>query len=186
VVAEGEYKEVAKVVPSSGKNARPSVEMVEIKVADQCGVHQRDNGGVDFVLCDAEAMKHGDQNDDQGQLWSGVKLWSSSYQATSMVGRRFDTILKGRAEFRMGTETAALIGAATAVALFAASNDYARQCQTTGRNCEAAQNLQVAGAVAGLLAGGIWLAGRAVNPEADTRHVSDAYESGYLMLQSKE
>lgn len=185
VVAEGQYSEIARVVPKKESDAKASVDRARFSVVERCGIHQRSRG-LDIVLCDEKALQN-DEGQPEGQdTWTGVKLWSSSYQATSMVGRRFDKILKGRAEFRMGTETAALIGAVTAVALLEIGSQLADECRRTGRNCEAAQNMQIAGAVAGLLAGGAWLAGRAVNPEADTRHVTDAFESGYLMLQKED
>lgn len=182
IVAEGEHQEIAKVVPASEELARPEVSFMRAHAEHRCGFYQESNT-LTIVLCDeATAKLEGSGNSSAKHPVKGVKLWSSSYQATSMVGRRFDKVLKGRAVFRSGSESVALIGAATAVALLHTGNTLAQECQHSGRNCEAARNMQLAGAIAGVFAGGAWLAGRAVNPEADTRHLTNTFESGYLML----
>jgi hypothetical protein len=183
VVSEGAHNEVAKIVPSNAENAKAGAPHAAFEVSEQCGLNQRQNQGLDIVLCD-ERARHSDA--DAVRTWNGIKLWSSSYQATSMVGRRFDKILKGRADFRSGSEAAAVIGAYTAVALLEAGSSMRQQCRATGRGCDAARNMELAGAIAGVIAGGAFLAGRAVSPEADTRHLTDAFESGYLMLKARE
>jgi hypothetical protein len=164
VKQEGQYKEIAKIVPQLPSYATPGVPERVISAQAPCGVSNPD-GNLIFTLC---------RNPQSGFVLDGeypaLKLWSSSFQATTMAGRRFDKILKGRAQFRMGTEVAALIGAYTALALVDAglrSND---------------SNLQAAGAIVGAVALGAFLVGRATSPEADTRQVTKNLESGYLLL----
>lgn len=182
--SEGEYNQIARVVASSEDAAKPGVALVSAQAHDQCGFHQGE-GTLTIVMCDAQASRSEARALGTKKDWLAAKLWSSSYQATSMVGRRFDKILKGRAQFRLGTEQTALIGAATALALLDTGNKLQRDCDLYGRNCDAAHNMQLAGAVAGVIAGGAWLAGRAVNPEADTRHLTDTFESGYLVIRKE-
>lgn len=181
VVAEGQYNEIARVLPMNDSDTKPALAFVESTMSDKCGLNQLANGSLSIVLCDEKTMRSS-QNSSDTQLRRGARLWSSSYQATSMVGRRFDKILKGRAQFRLGTDSAALIGAAAAVTLLEAGNQYEKDCKKYGRNCEAAKNLQLAGALAGVFAGAAWLGGQMVNPRADTRYLPGAFESGYLML----
>lgn len=187
IVAEGNYNEVAKVVPASEALAKPSVEFIKARAHDRCGLSRTASGALNIVLCDDDVLRKEKPTDVLNMpLWSGAKLWSSSYQATSMAGRRFDKVLRGRAQFRMGAETTALIAGAAALALLSSGNALAEECRMYGRNCEAAKNAQLAGAIAGLFAGGAWLVGRASNPEADTRHLTDTFESGYLMLKRED
>ena len=157
---EGQYNEIAKIVPGLPSYAIPGVSEKMISVQAPCGI-SNPNGNLIFAMC---------RNPVNGLVIegdvTGLKLWSSSFQATTTAGRRFDKILKGRAQFRMGTEIAAIIGAYTALALLSSRD----------------QNAQIAGAVVGAVALGAFLAGRATNPEADTRQVVKNIESGYLLL----
>jgi len=183
--AEGEYSQIARIVPASEELARPGVSLVKARARERCGVHQ-DEHSLTIVMCDEQTLRSDPPSLGPKQDFVAAKLWSSSYQATSMVGRRFDKVLKGRAEFRLGAEQTALIGAVAALSLLDSGNALQRECNLYGRNCDSARNLQMAGAIAGLLAGGAWLAGRAVNPEADVRHLTNTFESGYLALRRKD
>jgi hypothetical protein len=160
IVREGEYNEIAKIVPGLPSYALPGVAERRISVEASCGI-SNPNGNLIFTMCRNPIAGPAIKGD-----YLGLKLWSSSFQATTTAGRRFDKILKGRAQFRMGTEIAAVIGAYTALALL---NNRDR-------------NAQAAGAIVGAVAFGVWLAGRATNPEADTRQVTKNIESGYLLL----
>lgn len=157
---EGEYNEIAKMVPGLPSYALPGVPERVISIQAPCGI-SNPNGNLIFTMCRNRVAGTAIQGD-----YLGVKLWSSSFQATTTAGRRFDKILKGRAQFRMGTEIAAIIGAYTALALLNSRD----------------RNAQAAGAIVGAVALGAWLAGRATNPEADTRQVTKNLESGYLLL----
>ncbi|MEI6806078.1 MAG: hypothetical protein WCK49_06180 [Myxococcaceae bacterium] len=160
IVQEGDYNEIAKFVPGRPSYAIPGVPSREISAKAPCGISNPE-GNLIFTMC---------RNPVAGSVldgeYIGLKLWSSSFQATTTAGRRFDKILKGRAQFRMGTEIAALVGAYTAMALLSSRDS----------------NVQIAGAVIGAVALGAFLAGRATNPEADTRQVKKNLESGYLLL----
>ncbi|MEI6789560.1 MAG: hypothetical protein WCK42_00055 [Myxococcaceae bacterium] len=160
IVQEGQYNEIATFVPGVPSYLLPGVPEKIISVQAPCGI-SNPNGNLIFAMC---------RNPKSGLVVDGefeaLKLWSSSFQATTTGGRRFDKILKGRAQFRMGTEIAALVGAYTALALLSSRDSSA----------------QIAGAVVGAVALGVWLAGRASNPEADTRQVAKNIESGYLLL----
>jgi hypothetical protein len=167
IVSEGEYNEIARVVPRSAAYAKAGVaEEDHITLDAPCGLSNK-QGMLTVVLCrsrQASAVR---------SPMTGYKVWSSSYKASTMVGRKFDRILKGRAQFRMGTEVAAAVGGIVAISLLEAG--------LASRNT----GMQIAGAAVGVAAAAAWLAGRATNPEADTRHVRRAFESGYLLIPSR-
>lgn len=161
---EGQYNEIAKIIPGLPSYALPGVPERIVTVEAPCGI-SNPNGNLIFTMCKNPVSGFVLEGD-----YVGIKLWSSSFQATTTAGRRFDKILKGRAQFRMGTEIAAVIGAYTALALL----DAGTRSKDT--------NMQIAGAVVGAVALGAFLAGRATNPEADIRQVAKNVESGYLLL----
>ena len=160
---EGEYNEIARIVPNLPSDGRAGVGIMYKHFTVKCGVTNY-QGNLIFTLCS-------NKTDTKSFTYnSGLKLWSSSYQAMTTAGRKFDRILKGRAQFRMGSEVAALVGAYTAFALLDAG--------LKTRSSE----LQTAALVVGAFAGAAWVAGRASNPEADVRQVSGNFEGGYLLL----
>jgi hypothetical protein len=163
---EGQYNEIANIIPSSPENVRAGVPIKSLHVSSSCGVTNHKNNLI-FTLCSPgthpASLKYA----------SALKLWSSSFQATTTAGRKFDRILKGRAQFRTGTEVAAIIGGYTALALLNASS---------GIQGKQAHQMQAAALVIGAIAGAAWIAGRASNPEADIRQVNYNFESGYLLL----
>ena len=162
---QGEYGEIAQIIPSSAENNRPGVPEKEFHLEPTCGV-SNPKGALIFNLCK--------EPHDEWKLGQprALKLWSSSFQATTTVGRKFDRILKGRADFRMGTEVTALVGGVVAMQLFDMSL----------RNRQHSQELQTAALVVGAASAAVWLAGRASNPEADIRQVLHNFESGYLLV----
>jgi hypothetical protein len=164
---EGEYNEIARIIPKSSRDAQPGVLEQRFDIDAPCGASNK-KGSLTFVLC---SNKH--HSDEFTQSVSSLRLWSSSFQATTTVGRKFDRILKGRAQFRMSTEIAALIGGAVALQLLNASLSMQGQ---------QAANMQTAALVVGAVAATAWLAGRATNPEADIRQVVYNFESGYLAV----
>lgn len=160
---EGEYNEIARIVPNLPADGRAGVEVMHKNFTVKCGVTNY-QGNLIFTLCS-------NRNDAKSFTYnSGLKLWSSSYQAMTTAGRKFDRILKGRAQFRMGSEVAALVGAYTALALL----DVGLRTRSS--------EMQTAALVVGAFAGAAWVAGRASNPEADIRQVSGNFEGGYLLL----
>ncbi len=163
---EGQYNEIAHIVPSSPQNALADVPVKNIHITTSCGVSNYRNNLI-FTLCSPGALSSSIEYD------TAVKLWSSSFQATTTAGRKFDRILKGRAQFRMGTEVAAIIGGYAALALLDANS---------GLRGQEARQMQTAALVIGVIAGAAWIAGRASNPEADIRQVHFNFESGYLLL----
>ena len=162
----GQYNEIAHIIPSSSENARAGVPIKNLHISSSCGVTNYKSNLI-FTLCSPGTHPNSVEYD------TALKLWSSSFQATTTAGRKFDRVLKGRAQFRMGTEVAAIIGGYTALALLDASSSM------RGRQ---AQQMQTAALVIGALAGAAWIAGRASNPEADIRQVNYNFESGYLLL----
>lgn len=166
----GSYNEVAHVVKSPTGSIISEIRSKDFLARESCGL--QNNGGVlSVTLCE--------QKDDAfslAQRLTGFELWSSSFQATSVVGRRFDSILKGRAQFKATTESIATVGAATALSLISASNDATGDQRTA---------LAAAGLVVGLASGAVWLAGKAVNPEADPRFVPSIFESGFLLVNAE-
>lgn len=161
----GSYGEIAQIVPSSLEDAKAGIGEIQQEIDVPCGVSNQHKNLI-IALC---KQPHTHIKGD----FRGLRLWSSSFQATTTVGRRFEQILRGRAQFRMGTETAALIGGYTALALLDASSSM---------RGKGAAEMQTAALVIGAIAGAAWLAGRATNPEADIRHVQHHFESAYILL----
>ncbi|MES2504434.1 MAG: hypothetical protein V4534_06095 [Myxococcota bacterium] len=164
IQSEGVYKEIAKIVPRVAGDQLPGVSQKIISVTAPCGI-SNPGGNLVFAFCRNANLERAVEGE-----YLALKLWSSSFQATTTAGRRFDKILKGRAQFRMGTEVAAVVGAYVGLALLDAG--------LRSRNSD----MQAAGAVVGAIALGAYLAGKASNPEADIRQVSKNLESGYLLL----
>jgi len=172
-IGAGRYGEIAKVKPYDEADLIANVARATVTLKAKCGIQNDEGGGLIVVLCDAGEAKKSKDN-VLVKKWAGLKLWSSTYKATSMRGPRFYEITKGRANFRAGSETVATVAAYTALALMDAAN--------AAQSDEERASLQAAAAVAGLVAGAAWLAGRVANPEADTRHVTNNFESGYLLI----
>ncbi len=179
VIREGQYQEVARIVPTADGSAASEIRQKLMDVQGRCGLQRDAGGALLVVLCDENAH----QQSING-YFDAIELWSSSLKATSMMGRRFDKILQGRAEFKQGAENIAVVSGATALALLAASSDSYNQCvRRGGTNCsEASAALAGAGAVAGAIAGIAYIAGKASNPAADPRFVSNMFESGYVLV----
>ncbi|MEM7494674.1 MAG: hypothetical protein AAF471_00710 [Myxococcota bacterium] len=116
----------------------------------------------------------------------GVQLWSSSTQATTVMGRPFDRILRGRAQLRSLTHKTATVGMWSALILFYAASATLANCQSDGSGNQACTAVGVslmiaAGATIGV-SGLLWLAGLPANPEADPRYVPTIFESIHLVL----
>ena len=173
-----------------------------------CGLRGHGDGGFSVVLCSTK--KQGAVVDDAPPVaWEGLEVWSSSVQATTVVGRRFDTILKGRAAFKAGTETAAEVATWTAWTLWHVGFEMLEQCGSSrpapepprrdakspppktsssaegSETCAAiAVSTIAAGAVVAGIGGVVWLAGAVVNPAADPRFVAALPERVGLLVPS--
>jgi hypothetical protein len=207
VVREGTYDEVARLVPREGSATTMTLRRAPATSPLDCGLRGHGDGGFSVVLCSAK---------DTGAVvdaappvaWEGLEVWSSSVQATTVVGRRFDTILKGRAAFKAGTETAAEVATWTAWTLWHVGFEMLEQCGSSrpapepprraakspppktssstdgSETCAAiAVSTIAAGAVVAGVGGVVWLAG-AVNPAADPRFVATLPERVALLVPS--
>jgi len=184
LVREGNYKEITVIKPSEDGHASPLIRAREENVNLACGIIN--NGkSVTFVLCDKNPTGQSFTKEYQDQLTKSFELWSSSHQATSVVGRRFDKILAGRAQFRATTEDISTVGAFSALFLFYIGSGMINACNSAGASQECyIPGLAVLGAAAItiVVSGTIWLIGKSTNPAADYRYVPTLFESGYLSV----
>lgn len=183
VVRSGEYDEIAQIVKSATGSVASEIREKSIAVAVKCGLSNMGDS-LTVLLCDDRDLQKG-----EAEKFTALELWSSSRKATSVMGRRFEKILKGRAQFRATTESIAAIGAVTALALLSASSDVYSQCRARGGSASQCQQqgaaLAGAAAIAAGISGAVWLIGRASNPEADPRFVPSMFESGYLLVPNR-
>lgn len=151
VERRGDYNEIAEVVPRQGVSTEIALEVRggTGNVDAPCGV--RGNGqSVDVVLCAAAvqpaavptlvtsdgvadaAPATGAQATHDGML----RLWSSSIQATSVVGRRFNEILAGRAVLRGTTDAIGTAAMWTTWALWRAGLAMLAACAVDGATAQ--------------------------------------------------
>lgn len=152
----GQYNEVAQIVKSPTGSVVSEIRSRTMTSSGKCGLSNV-GGFLTVVLCDSAGSDH------EIERFTGLELWSSSRKATSVMGRRFATILKGRAQFRASTESIAVAGAIATAALLD-------------------QGQHAAAGVAAGLSLAVWLIGRASNPEADPRFIPYLFESGYVLV----
>lgn len=180
IVREGQYNEITSIVPLEPYH-QPIIEERSVIVETGCGFHRGAHGSLVVVLCGSDK---GDLPDDARSA-NAVRVWSSTYQATSVMGREFNKVLKGRAQFRATTETIAAVGGITALALLQVGSQGYAAC--TGANAQACrtanQATMAAGAIVGALSGISYLVGRATNPEADPRYIPTLFEYGDIVVQ---
>lgn len=175
---QGSYGEISAIKPGDDSSTSPQIRKRTIRVDSACGFHRKTGGNFSLVMCKKKANPSG-----VIKAMPSLELLSMSRKATSAQGRRFDKILKGRAQFRAATEKAAEISAWSAFFLFYLGASLMEDCN----NNNASQACYMSGlavfAAAGLTAafsGTIWLVGKASNPAADSRYVSLMYESIWL------
>jgi hypothetical protein len=164
VKSEGEYKEIAKIIPNDQENTVAKVNIKNFNIIPKCGLEQS-NGSLTITICNNDQKYH------EYKSFKGIKLWSSDYKATHMIGRKFEKVLKGRAQFKLGANTVAIVGAVAAITLL----DIGLR---SGNNA-----IKAAAGVAALVATAAFIAGAATNPEADIRHVTNIFEGGYLLVE---
>lgn len=209
VVREGTYDEIARLVPREGSATTMALRRAPAVSATSCGLRGQGDGGFSVVLCSTK--KQGAVVEaTTTEAWEGLEVWSSSIQATTLVGRRFDSILKGRAAFKAGTETAAEVATWTAWTMWQVGFEMLEQCgssesapepprrdakssaKTTSSQSSSADgtcaaialSTIAAGAAVAGIGGVVWLAGAVVNPAADPRFVAALPERVAVLVPS--
>ena len=177
---QGSYDEISVVKPSPDANPHAAIREKNIPTNTSCGFHRTDDGNFSVVLCSPGASHLGDKHIE---VLPSLELLSLSRKATTAGGRKFDQVLKGRAQFRAATEDIATIGAWSAFFLFYMGTSIMNDCNRRGQGqaCYAA-GLALWG-IAGLtviFSGTVWLIGRSSNPAADSRFIHLMYESAWL------
>lgn len=202
VVREGDYLEVARVVPRDGALSTTALRMSSVDgAATTCGIRgERDGAGFVATLCGTDGRRTPGALTSSTASVAALEVWSSSVQATTVVGRRFDAILQGRAMFKASSAAVSTLAVWSARALLdtgfvmlascggrsvASSSESsesatrkkgkAKQQSSQGSGGEACVGVAMAtitvGAVVAGIGGVAWLAGAVVNAEADPRFV---------------
>ena len=190
IVREGRHKEITRIVPAVKSHFKGGIAQRVVQAPTlPCGAHRMPKGQLLLVLCPNTKGQH-IEKERKGSMVAhrhkAVQLWSSSYQATTVMGRKFDRILAGRAQFRTITEKTAVVGAWSSLFLFYVAANIWTHCGGAGRSNQGCQALG-----AGLMAiaattlgvsGLMWLVGLSANPQADPRYVPTLFESVELLL----
>jgi hypothetical protein len=177
LVQEGQYNEIARTVPSESGHVDAPIRKAQFTLAPKCGF-ERSGRATLVTLCDASVNKDALQ---VTQNFDAFELWSSTYQATSMMGRHFERVLNGRAQFKEKAETVALVSAVVSGVLLTEGLSQMGRCRNS--SCSQASGALVgAGLIAGAIAGISFLVSKSQNPEADVRYVPSLFESGYLLV----
>jgi hypothetical protein len=114
-----------------------------------------------------------------------LELLSLSRKATTAQGRKFDKVLKGRAQFRAATEQIAEVTAWSAFFLFYLGAAMMNDCSRRGEGQACYTKGLVLWTLAGItviFSGTVWLIGRSKNPAADSRFIHLMYESAWLSI----
>lgn len=177
---EGDYAEISHIIPSIDANQATAIRKRDIKTNVACGFHRSSHEGFALVLCDNVSNQ-----DPESAIKSvpSLELMSMSHKATTIQGRSFDQILKGRAQFRQATEGVATISKLSALFLFHLGARMMDECQAQGgqEDCVArAMAVWGVAALTGVFSGAIWLIGKTVNPAQDSRFIHLMYESYWL------
>jgi hypothetical protein len=200
VVREGDYLEVARVVPRDGAQSTTALRMSAVDAgAATCGIRgERDGAGFVATLCGKDGSRAPAALSSSNASVAALEVWSSSVQATTVVGRRFDAILQGRAMFKASSAVVSTLATWSARGLLetgftmlgscggrsASSSSSssssrpkgkAKQQASQGSGDEACVGVAMATITVGAVVAGIgglaWLAGSVVNAEADPRFV---------------
>lgn len=183
VAREGEYDEVAIIKPGAGARNEATIRALDDaavkREAGACGI-QAVSGTTVAVLCAPGVTP----DSADFATYENLELFSASYQATSVVGRRFDKILKGRAAFKGTADDVREIATVSAWILFRVSLEVLGACN--GKEIAACAVIALAVFAVALLTGAIaltaWGIGAAVNPAADPRYVHSLFESGTILV----
>ncbi len=213
VIRQGQYLEVARIVPREGADAAIALRSAATTSSDTCGIRGTAKGtGFTAVLCGKNTgTSSSSSSSSSSSTVTGLEVWSSSTQATTVVGRRFDAILQGRATFKASSEVVSTIAGYSAWALLdtgfrllascggssssseqpketskSRSKSNSKSSSSSGSGDSACVGVATATIVAGAVVGGVgglaWIAGAAVNPAADPRFVSALPEQVVLIV----
>lgn len=180
IVREGSYKEISVVKPSPDGSVEPEIRERTLHLNTSCGFHRTKDEGFSVVLC-----KPGVSAAAAVTALPSLELLSASRKATSVQGREFDKVLKGRAQFRAATEKIAEVTAWSAFFLFILGSQMMSDCQSRGEGQACYIRGLALWAVAGitiLFSGTVWLIGRTRNPAADSRYLHLLYESAWVSI----
>lgn len=180
VVRTGSYNEVTEIKPSKTASVDFNIRQKKLKLNTSCGFHRLADGGFSLVLCD--------KNNLPGKIedTKNLELMSLSRKATSMQGREFDKILRGRARFRAASEKVSEISLWSAFFLFHMGSEIFSNCQRSDASESCYTKAYVMWAIGGVTAafsGVAWLIGRTKNPSADSRFVHLMYESVWFLVE---
>lgn len=193
ITREGQYKEITRIVPNSAAKTHTGMwhGRAPTTTNSPCGFHYRDKETLQVVLCSPDSRQVSISPESLGAKARSapvLRLWSSSYQATTVMGRPFDRILRGRAQLRSLTHKTAAVGMWSALVLFYAASATLANCQSGGsgnQTCTAlGVSLMLAAGITIGASGLLWLAGLPANPAADPRYVPTIFESIQLVLTS--
>ena len=110
-----------------------------------------------MVLCKPNIGDHGTA---KVEILPSLELMSLSHKATTAQGRKFDTVLKGRAQFRSATEKVAEVSAWSALFLFHMGAVMMDDCNRRGESESCYTKAYVLWAIAGItivFSGTVWL-----------------------------
>lgn len=181
LVREGSYKEISVIKPGPDGSTAPNIRKRSLKIDTSCGFHRTDSdGGFSVVLC-----KPGTASVSHIEVMPSLELMSLSRKATTAQGRKFDKVLKGRAQFRAATEKIAEVSAWSAFFLFHMGAAMMSDCQRRGESQACYTKGYVLWGIAALTAifsGTVWLIGKSKNPSADSRYIHLMYESVFVSI----
>jgi len=175
----GSYDEISVVKPSETANPHAAIRQRNIPTNTACGFHRTPQGGFSAILCGPGAIYSAKKITSLPSL----ELLSLSRKATTALGRKFDKVLKGRAQFKGATENIATIGAWSALFLFHIGSNIINDCNRRNQGEACYVPGLVMWSIAGVtvvFSGTVWLIGRASNPAADSRFIHLMYESAWL------
>ena len=182
VALEGTYQEIARILGGNHSSPLPPPKPMA------CNTAQTHSGRLAFQLCRAPSTVA-----PLGAPIDSSELWNSSYQATTVVGRKFERILEGRANFKSGAEDVGATAAESSFFFFDLGTRVFFDCiNSSPKESVTAACLVVAGialgasAVSAGVAGAAFVAGSMVNAAADHRYVHSLFESVSLTLEQED
>lgn len=182
IIREGSYDEISLVKPSPDGSTTPTIRQSVLPTDTRCGFHRTKNGGFSVTMC-----KPGSEVAKTPSIENleSVELLSLSRKATTAVGRKFDKVLKGRAQFRAATEDIATVSAWSTFFLFYMGSQIISDCSRHrgSESCYApGYALWAIGGITAIFSGTVWLIGLSSNPAADSRYIHLMYESAWLAI----